>query len=39
MATPLLTTKLYITYIWGDFVYWGAATLVYSLLRLNGISF
>jgi len=29
----------YYTYIWGNFVYWGAATLVYSLLRLNGLSF
>ena len=29
----------YYTYIWGNFVYWGAATLIYSLLRLSGISY
>jgi hypothetical protein len=36
---PSVGPLAYYTYIWGDFVYWGAATLVYSLLRLNGISF
>ena len=29
----------YYTYVWGNFIYWGAATLVYSLLRLNDITF
>jgi len=29
----------YYTYIWGNFIYWGAAALVYSLLRLIGITF
>jgi hypothetical protein len=29
----------YYTYIWGNFIYWGSAALVYSLLRLNGIIF
>ena len=29
----------YYTYIWGNFIYWGTAVLVYSLLRLNGIIF
>ena len=29
----------YYTYIWGNFIYWGAAALVYSLLRLSGITF
>jgi hypothetical protein len=27
----------YFTYYWGNFIYWGAAAMVYSLLRLNGI--
>ncbi len=36
---PAVGPLAYYTYIWGNFVYWGAATLVYSLLRLNGISF
>jgi hypothetical protein len=36
---PAVGPLAYYTYIWGDFVYWGAATLVYSLLRLNGVSF
>jgi hypothetical protein len=36
---PSVGPLAYYTYIWGDFVYWGAATLVYSLLRLNGVSF
>ncbi len=30
---------IYFTYYWGFFVYWGAMTLVYSVLRLAGISF
>ena len=29
----------YYTYIWGNFIYWGTVALVYSLLRLNGITF
>jgi hypothetical protein len=36
---PAVGPLAYYTYIWGDFVYWGAATLIYSVLRLNGISF
>ena len=28
----------YYTYYWGNFIYWGTAALVYSLLRLNGIT-
>lgn len=27
----------YYTYFWGNFVYWGSAAMVYSVLRLNGI--
>jgi hypothetical protein len=27
----------YYTYYWGNFIYWGIAALIYSLLRLNGI--
>ncbi len=29
----------YYTYYWGNFIYWGIAALIYSLLRLNGITF
>ncbi|NNE18153.1 MAG: hypothetical protein HKN10_06725 [Myxococcales bacterium] len=29
----------YFTYYWGFFVYWGAATLVYSALRVGGVAF
>lgn len=29
----------YYTYIWGNFILWGTAALIYSLLRLNGILF
>ena len=36
---PAVGPLAYYTYFWGNFVYWGAATLVYALLRLNGISF
>jgi hypothetical protein len=35
---PAAGPLAYYTYLWGNFVYWGAATLVYSLLQLNGIS-
>jgi hypothetical protein len=27
----------YYTYYWGNFIYWGGAAMVYSILRLNGI--
>ena len=26
----------YYTYIWGNFIYWGTAALLYGILRLNG---
>jgi hypothetical protein len=29
----------YFTYYWGFFVYWGAAALVYSVLRVGGVEF
>lgn len=29
----------YFTYYWGFFVYWGAAALVYSVLRVGGVDF
>jgi hypothetical protein len=29
----------YFTYYWGFFVSWGAATLVYSALRVRGVGF
>jgi hypothetical protein len=38
-AYPAVGPLAYYTYIWGNFVYWGGATLIYSLLRMNGISF
>lgn len=28
----------YYTYVWGNFIYWGTAAFIYSLLRLNGIT-
>lgn len=27
----------YYTYYWGNFVYWGAAVTIYSVLRLHGV--
>ena len=36
---PAVGPVPYYTYIWGNFIYWGAATLIYSALRLNGITF
>jgi hypothetical protein len=29
----------YYTYYWGNFIYWGAASLLYVFLRLNGYNF
>jgi hypothetical protein len=29
----------YYTYYWGNFMYWGTATLIYGILRINGIYF
>jgi len=29
----------YYTYIWGFFVYWGLAVILYSIIRLIGINF
>ena len=34
---PTQGPLVYYTYFWGNFIYWGAATLVYSILRLSGI--
>ena len=36
---PAVGPLAYYTYIWGNFIYWGAVALIYSLLRLNGITF
>ena len=36
---PAVGPLAYYTYIWGNFIYWGTAVLIYSLLRLNGITF
>ncbi|MHA1992725.1 MAG: hypothetical protein ACW98A_17350 [Candidatus Hodarchaeales archaeon] len=35
---PAVGPLAYYTYIWGNFIYWGLAALIYSLLRLNGIT-
>jgi hypothetical protein len=29
----------YYTYYWGNFIYWGATSLLYGILRLNGYGF
>ncbi|NNG26119.1 MAG: hypothetical protein HKM87_01225 [Ignavibacteriaceae bacterium] len=36
---PAVGPLAYYTYIWGNFIYWGVVSLLYSLLRLNGITF
>ena len=36
---PAAGPLVYYTYFWGNFVYWGLAALVYSVLRLNSIFF
>ena len=33
---PSLGPLKYYTYYWGNFIYWGAASLIYGLFRLNG---
>lgn len=35
---PAVGPLAYYTYVWGNFIYWGAAGLVYSVLRLIGIT-
>ena len=34
---PVVGPVAYYTYYWGDFVYWGAASVIYAMIRLNGI--
>ena len=36
---PSTGALAYYTYFWGNFVYWGLAALVYSVLRLCGVFF
>ena len=36
---PAVGPLPYYTYIWGNFIYWGAAALIYAVLRLNGVTF
>lgn len=36
---PAQGPLVYYTYYWGNFIYWGAATVIYSVLRLSGIDF
>ncbi|MBT8380064.1 MAG: hypothetical protein KJN64_12625 [Ignavibacteria bacterium] len=35
---PNCGSLAYYTYYWGNFIYWGLTTLVYSILRINGIN-
>ncbi len=34
---PAVGALAYYTYIWGNFIYWGLASIAYSILRLNYI--
>jgi len=34
---PAQGPLVYYTYWWGNFVYWGSAAIIYSVLRLTGI--
>jgi hypothetical protein len=36
---PAQGPLVYYTYYWGNFIYWGAATMIYAILRLSGINF
>ncbi|MCD4683882.1 MAG: hypothetical protein K8R86_11415 [Bacteroidales bacterium] len=36
---PAVGPLAYYTYFWGNFVYWGLAALIYSVLRLCGVFF
>lgn len=36
---PAVGPFAYYTYIWGNFIYWGLVSLIYSLVRLNGLIF
>lgn len=36
---PAVGPLAYYTYFWGNFVYWGLAALIYSVLRLSGVFF
>ena len=36
---PAAGPVAYYTYIWGNFIYWGLGTVVYSALRLGEITF
>ncbi len=33
---PSMGPLKYYTYYWGNFIYWGAASLLYGIYRLNG---
>jgi hypothetical protein len=36
---PNCGSLAYYTYYWGNFIYWGAASLVYGVIRVSGILF
>ncbi|MFC1536150.1 hypothetical protein ACFL4H_02135 [Candidatus Neomarinimicrobiota bacterium] len=36
---PSIGPLKYYTYYWGNFIYWGVASLLYGIARLNGSSF
>ena len=33
---PSIGTLKYYTYFWGNFMYWGLASLLYGIIRING---
>ena len=35
---PAVGPLAYFTYIWGNFIYWGLASLIYVLIRLSGVT-
>jgi hypothetical protein len=36
---PSIGPLKYYTYFWGNFIYWGTASMFYSIFRLNGYTF
>jgi len=36
---PAVGPWAYFTYVWGNFIYWSTLTIIYVVLRLNGITF
>jgi hypothetical protein len=36
---PAVGPLAYYTYVWGNFIYWGAASLAYAVSRMVGVTF